>query len=177
MMSTHSSQWLRPRRNVELFMRQTKLVELSSWKVRRLAQLLSSSEWVCIVQHVLFVCFRRIKRLKIVSGTNVDLHMQRTCSHQNHNPALIQWVTCRCWVSNSWKQLGFWIKIQKTKIKRKSYSTLGNDEIQKTITKETIKIHTCRNVRLARWEPIKGKNKYNLNSNNHGEHITHPTTT
>ena len=48
---------LRPRPNVELFMRQTKLGELSSRKVSRLAQL-SSSEWVWVVQHVLSVCFR-----------------------------------------------------------------------------------------------------------------------
>ena len=62
----------------EIFMRWTKLSELSSWKVWRLAQL-SSSEWVWIVQHVLSVCFRRIKeRLKIVSRTNVHPHMQRT---------------------------------------------------------------------------------------------------
>ena len=42
-------QTLRPRPNVELFMRRTKLSELRSWKVRRLAQL-SSSEWVWIEQ-------------------------------------------------------------------------------------------------------------------------------
>ena len=42
---------LRPRLKVELFMRRTKLSELSSWKVRRLE--LSSSEWVWIIQHVL----------------------------------------------------------------------------------------------------------------------------
>ena len=47
---------LRPRPNVGLFMRQTKLGELSSWKARRLTQL-RSSEWVW-VQHVLSVCFR-----------------------------------------------------------------------------------------------------------------------
>ena len=58
-------------------MRLTKLSELSSWKVRRLAQL-SSSEWVWIVQHVLSVCYRRMERLTIVSGTNVELHMRRT---------------------------------------------------------------------------------------------------
>ena len=52
-------------------------VELSSWKVRRLAQL-RSPEGVWIVQHVLSVCFRRIERLRIVSETNVDPHMQRT---------------------------------------------------------------------------------------------------
>ena len=51
--------------------------ELSSWEVRRLAQL-SLSEWVWIVQHVLSVCFRRVERLNIVSGTNVNLHMRRT---------------------------------------------------------------------------------------------------
>ena len=49
----------------EIFMRWTKISELSSWKVWRLLQL-SSSEWVWIVPHVLSVCFRRIKeRLKI----------------------------------------------------------------------------------------------------------------
>ena len=68
---------LRTRLNVELCMRRTKLSELSSWKVSRLAQL-SSSEWVWIVQHVLSVYFRRTERLKIVSGTNVDLQMWRT---------------------------------------------------------------------------------------------------
>ena len=41
---------LRPRLKVELFMRRTKLSELSSWKVRRLEL---SSEWVWIIQHVL----------------------------------------------------------------------------------------------------------------------------
>ena len=59
---------IRPRLNVALFMRRTKLSELSSWKVRRLAQW-SSSEWVWIVQYVVFVCFRPIERLKILSGT------------------------------------------------------------------------------------------------------------
>ena len=44
-----SLQTLRPRLNIELFMRRTKLSELSSWKVWCLAQL-SSSEWVWIVQ-------------------------------------------------------------------------------------------------------------------------------
>ena len=64
---------LRPRPNVELFMRRTKLTELSKWKVQRLAQL-SSSEWVWIVQKVLPIGFKRIERLKIVSaGTNVDI--------------------------------------------------------------------------------------------------------
>ena len=52
---------LRPWPNVELFMRRTKLSELSSWKVPPLAQV-SSSEWVSIVQHVLSVCFRRLER-------------------------------------------------------------------------------------------------------------------
>ena len=34
---------------------------------------------VCgIVQRVLPVCFRRIERLKIISGTNISLHMRRT---------------------------------------------------------------------------------------------------
>ena len=55
--------------NVELFMRGTKLGELSLWNVRRLAQL-SSSEWVWIVRHVLSV-------YKIDSGANVDLRMRR----------------------------------------------------------------------------------------------------
>ena len=36
----------------------------------------SSSEW--IIQQVLSVRFRRIERLKIVSGTNVDLHVRGT---------------------------------------------------------------------------------------------------
>ena len=31
-----------------------------------------------IVQHVQSVCFRRIERLNIVSGTNVDLHIRRS---------------------------------------------------------------------------------------------------
>ena len=51
--------------------------ELSWWKLRRLAQL-SLSEWVWIVQHALSVCFSRVERLNIVSGTNVNLHMRRT---------------------------------------------------------------------------------------------------
>ena len=41
--------WPRPRTNVEIFVRLTKLSQLSSWNVRRLAQS-SSSEWVWIVQ-------------------------------------------------------------------------------------------------------------------------------
>ena len=74
------------RSNVELFMRQTKLIELSSWKVRRLARQFSSSEWVWIVQHVLSVYFRRIGCRKIVSGTNpVDLHMPRIKLISNGN--------------------------------------------------------------------------------------------
>ena len=46
--------------NVELFMRRTKVSELSSWKARRLAQL-SSCKWVWIVKlkHALSVRFRR----------------------------------------------------------------------------------------------------------------------
>ena len=56
-------------------MRRIRLRELSSWKV--LAQL-SLSEWVWIAQHVLSVCFRRIERLKIVAGKNVDVHMRWT---------------------------------------------------------------------------------------------------
>ena len=68
---------LRLRSNVELFMRRIKVSELNSWNVRRLAQL-TSSELVWIVQqHVLSVRFRRIERLKIFLGTNVDLHMRR----------------------------------------------------------------------------------------------------
>ena len=50
---------LRRRSNIELLRRQTKLSELSSWKIRHLAHL-SSSEWVVIVQRVLPVCFRRM---------------------------------------------------------------------------------------------------------------------
>ena len=50
---------LRRRSNVELFRRQTKLSELSWWKIRHLAHL-SSSEWVAIIQRVLPVCFRRM---------------------------------------------------------------------------------------------------------------------
>ena len=63
----------------EVSMRRIKRSELSSWKIRHLPQfnLISSSEWVWIVQHVLSVCFRWIERLKIVSGTNVDLHTRR----------------------------------------------------------------------------------------------------
>ena len=45
---------IRPRLYVKLFMRHTKLIESSSWKVWRLAQL-SSSEWVWIVQYVLSI--------------------------------------------------------------------------------------------------------------------------
>ena len=56
----------RPRPNVELLMRRTKLSELRPWKGRRLAQL-SSSEWVWIVQHVVSVRFRWRECLKIVS--------------------------------------------------------------------------------------------------------------
>ena len=79
------NQTLGPKPNVEIFMRRTKLIELTSWKV--LAQL-SSCEWVWIVQHVLSVCSRRIERLKIVSGTNVDFHMRRSkliIKHVYHN--------------------------------------------------------------------------------------------
>ena len=68
--------FVRPRLNVELFMRRNKLSELNSWKVRRLAQL-SLSEWIWIVQHVVSVCLRRIERVKIISGRSVDLHTQR----------------------------------------------------------------------------------------------------
>ena len=45
---------IRPRPYVKLFMRHTKLIESSPWKVWRLAQL-SSSEWVWIVQYVLSI--------------------------------------------------------------------------------------------------------------------------
>ena len=55
--------------NVEVFMRRTKLSELSPRNVRGLAQF-GSFERVWIVQHVLSFCFRRIERPKIVSGTN-----------------------------------------------------------------------------------------------------------
>ena len=58
---------IRPRPNVELFMRRTKLIELSSWKVRRLVRL-SLSEWVWIVQHS-SAWIRPIERVKIVAGT------------------------------------------------------------------------------------------------------------
>ena len=37
-------------------------------------------EWVWIVQHVLSVCYKRVERLKIVSGTSVDLHTRPTYS-------------------------------------------------------------------------------------------------
>ena len=49
-------------------MRWTKLSELSSWKVRRLAQL-RSSERVWIVQHVLSACLRRIELTSEDRGT------------------------------------------------------------------------------------------------------------
>jgi len=51
--------------------------EFRSWKVRRLAQFISS-EWIWIVQHVLSVCFRRKECLRSSVGTNVDLHMRPT---------------------------------------------------------------------------------------------------
>ena len=44
----------RPNVNVKPFIRRTKLIELSSWKVRRMAQL-NSCEWVWIVQYVLSI--------------------------------------------------------------------------------------------------------------------------
>ena len=67
--------------------------ELSSWKVRRLAQL-SLSEWVWIVQHVLSVCFRRIERVKIVSETNDNLHMRRTrLIHKKRETLLWIWFS------------------------------------------------------------------------------------
>ena len=68
---------LRPRPRLERSMRRAILSKVSSQKVPLLAQL-SSSKWVWIVQHVLSVFFRRTERLKIVSETNVDLHMWRT---------------------------------------------------------------------------------------------------
>ena len=66
---------LRSRPSVKLFTRQTKLSELSSRKVRRLAHL-SSYKWVWMVQHVLAVSFRRIERLKIAG-----LRDKRRSSH------------------------------------------------------------------------------------------------
>ena len=62
---------LRRRSDVELFRRQTKLSELSSWKIRHPAHL-SSSEWVVIVQRVLSVCFRKMDMLwfSFVLGLN-----------------------------------------------------------------------------------------------------------
>ena len=52
---------IRPRPNVELFMRGTKLSELRSWKVRRLARL-SSFEWVWIVQHRRIAVWQNVLR-------------------------------------------------------------------------------------------------------------------
>ena len=54
-----------------------KMLNQSSWNVWILAQL-SLPERICIVQYILSVGFRWIKRLKIVSGTKFDLHMRRT---------------------------------------------------------------------------------------------------
>ena len=48
---------IRLKLNIKLCMRRTKLIELSSWKFRRLAQL-SSFEWLWIVQHVLSIWTR-----------------------------------------------------------------------------------------------------------------------
>ena len=62
---------LRPRPNVELFMRRTKLSESISWKFRLMAQLISSQEWVWIVQHVLSVSASDGQKL-------IDFHMRRT---------------------------------------------------------------------------------------------------
>ena len=62
---------LRPRPNVELFMRRTKLSESISWKFRLMALLISSQEWVWIVQHVLSVSASDGQKL-------IDLHMRRT---------------------------------------------------------------------------------------------------
>ena len=62
---------LRPRPNVELFMRRTKLSESISWKFRLMAQLISSQEWVWIVQHVPSVSASDGQKL-------IDLHMRRT---------------------------------------------------------------------------------------------------
>ena len=61
---------LRPRPNVELFMRRTKLNESISWKFRLMALLISSQEWVWIVQHVLSVSASDGQKL-------IDLHMRR----------------------------------------------------------------------------------------------------
>ena len=60
---------LRPRPNVELFMRRTKL---SEFKVHESSTSTSGSVW--IVQMNTF--YRRIERLKIVFGTNFDLYMR-----------------------------------------------------------------------------------------------------
>ena len=62
---------LRPRPNVGLFMRRTKLSESISWKFRLMALLISSQEWVWIVQHVLSVSTSDGQKL-------IDLHMRRT---------------------------------------------------------------------------------------------------
>ena len=66
---------LRSRPNVTLFTRRTKLSELCSRKLRRLAHL-SSSKWVWIVKYALPVSFRRIERLKIAG-----LRDKRRSSH------------------------------------------------------------------------------------------------
>ena len=66
---------LRPRPNFELFMKRTiwwVYTELNSWKDRRLAQLSSSYKKMSLDRPT------RSVRLKIFSGTNVDLHMWRT---------------------------------------------------------------------------------------------------
>ena len=60
---------LRPRPNVELFMRRTKL---SEFKVHESSTSTSGSVW--IVHMNMF--YRRIERLKIVFGTNFDLYMR-----------------------------------------------------------------------------------------------------
>ena len=65
------------RPNVELFMIRTKLSALGSWKVRRLAQLIKFV-WTSLDRPTRSVRSRRIERLKIVSGTNVDLQMPQS---------------------------------------------------------------------------------------------------
>ena len=69
---------IRPRAKLELFLRRTKLSELSSWKVRRLAQL-SLSEWDRPTRSIrLLQTDRTSHGLKILSWTNVHLHMRWT---------------------------------------------------------------------------------------------------
>ena len=61
-----------PRLNVELFMRRTKLRELSSWKVRCLVKFVSMS------LDYPTRSIRQLQTVKIVSRTNADLFMRRT---------------------------------------------------------------------------------------------------